>query len=260
MEKKKSSFDNGCDCVFLTRSTPIPLDTFLDDISESLPGFVKFALSDETFQLNADYLSVISSIRRLSSCLSVPCIIYNVLLLTVLALDKDFRSWQFFPMILQCGMDAIGPGLANIVYNYQLENKAVSMNDLPVEFIWTEKKVPLKVLSYFGCYGGYDACAWTYLREIFNELSTEICVCATGLYPYLLVCHPTYKVEDTFYKKGAVVIGTILVLEIVTVTTDFALNNAYQIVIFEFQKQRFQYHHSKTNNLNISNSCDSKIS
>ena len=209
----------GATVSHTTRSTPIPSDTFLDDIAEGSPGLANFVWSDEMFELNADYLSVISSIRRLSSCLSVPCIFYNILLLTVLVSDKDFRSWQFFPMMMQCGMDAIGPGLANIVYNYQLESKAVTMNDLPVEFIWTEKKVPLKVFSYFGRYDGYDACAWTYLREYFIEVTTGICVCATALYRYLLVCHPTYKVEDIFYKKGAVFITSIIVFEIIIIIT-----------------------------------------
>ena len=130
-----------------TRSTPYPNDTFMDDLLQF--SFAEFLLSDEMFRLNSGYLSFISSIRILSSCLSVPCILYNVMLLVVLLLDEDFCSWQFFPMMLQCGMDAIGPGIANIVYNYQLKSKAVTMNDLPKEFMVLEKKGAIETYLLF---------------------------------------------------------------------------------------------------------------
>ena len=215
-----------------SRSTPLPNDTYFDFIFKDQPGLKKFMLSDEVFHVNAGYFSFISSIRLLSSCLSVPCIFYNILLLAVLVSDKDFCSWQFFPMMLQCGMDAIGPGLANIVYNYQLKSKLATMNDLPME-ITLSGNVPLSLLSYFGRYDGYDACVWTYLRETLNELTTGICVCATGLYRYLLVCRSTNKVGDTFYKKGAFVITSIIVIEISAVTADLAFNNTYEYRRFE---------------------------
>ena len=89
-------------------------------------------------------------------------------------------------------------------------------------------------------------CAWTYLREIFNEITTGICVCATGLYRYLLVCHPSYKVEDTFYKKGAFVIAAILILEIIAITADLAFNNTYEYIDFAGANYRFQIHNTKT--------------
>ena len=150
-------------------------------------------------------------------------------------------------MMLQSGVDAIGPGLANIVYNIQLESKSVTMNYLPLELMQLGQKVPLNVLPNFGRYDGYDACAWTYLREIFNEITTGICVCATGLYRYLLVCHPSYKVEDTFYKKGAFVIAAILILEIIAITADLAFNNTYEYIDFAIDANyRFQFHNTKT--------------
>ena len=229
-----------------SRSTPFPNDTYFDELSVGAPELVNFLMSDDAFQLNAGYLSFISNIRLLSSCLSVPCILYNVLLLCVLISDETFCTWQFFPMMLQCGVDAIGPALANIIHNYQLGSKEVTMNNLPEEFILSEKKVAVKVFFYFGRYDGYDACAWAYLREIFNELTTGICICATGLYRYLLVCHPTYIVEDSFYKKGAVLITSILVLEIIVVTADLALDKSFQYALFLHQNRFYYFHHLET--------------
>ena len=214
-----------------TQSTPFSNETWFEEASDYVPGLKDLFDSDEILTLKASYFSFISNVRLLSSCLSVPCIFYNIILLVVLLSDNDFSSWQFFPMMLQCGVDAIGPGLANIIYNYQVSREFQNENNMLPQFVQTQNKLAVPFLSYFGRYDGYDACVWTYLREILNELSTGICVCATGFYRYLLVCHPTYKVEDNFYKKGAIAILIILILEIGAVTADLAFNGKYDITM-----------------------------
>ena len=143
---------------YTTQTTPLPDDNFIENLVNDAPDLAEFFFSDEMFQMSSGYLSFLPSIRLLSSCLSVPCIIYNVLLLTVLISDNNFCSWQFFPMMLQSGVDAIGPGLVNIVYNIQLESKLATMNNLPLELMQLGQKVPFNVLPNFGRYDGYDAC------------------------------------------------------------------------------------------------------
>ena len=212
----------------------------LDDILFYIfPELAEFDSSDEMFRISPGYFSYLSSIQLLSSCLSVPCIIYNIILLLVIQLDENFSSWQFFPIMLQCGIDAIGPGLANIIYNYQMRSKSGSMKIIPSEFEIFQNKLLLQASTQYVRYNGYEACFLTYLREHLNELTTGICVCATGLYRYLLVCHPTYKVEDNFYKKGAVIIVSFVVLGLIAISIDFAFNEGYDFLLTETNELKF---------------------
>ena len=52
--------------------------------------------------------------------LSTICILYNFLLLVFLVKTKEFRNWASFPMMLQAFLDLIGPGIANIVFEWKL--------------------------------------------------------------------------------------------------------------------------------------------
>ena len=55
--------------------------------------------------------------------LSTVCILYNFLLLVFLVKTKEFRNWAFFPMMLQAFVDLIGPGIANIAFEWKLASK-----------------------------------------------------------------------------------------------------------------------------------------
>ena len=224
-----------------TFSTPFLNETRQNNFLFLLPGLAEFLSSDEMFKISPGYFSYLSSIQLLSSCLSVPCIIYNVILLIALLSDEDFSTWQFFPMMLQCAIDAIGPGLANIIYNYRMRSESRSMDNLPKEFEMFDDKVVVQVLFHYGRYSGNDACVWTYLREHLNELTTGICVCATGLYRYLLVCHPTYKVEDIFYKKGTAIIVSFVVLGLIAISVDFSFNENYQYLLTDSRESQLRF-------------------
>ena len=155
-----------------------------------------FDNSDNSLEPSHSYWSFLSRTRFISSCLSIPCIFYNVLLITFLLSYKDFRKWQFYPMMLQAGIDSLGPGVANIIYNIGVAEH-VHLISKPFFLL---NSLFLHVLPILGRYNGSDACILTYFRELLNEVSTGLCICATGLYRYLMVC-VVFDIQQRKRKK-----------------------------------------------------------
>ena len=195
-----------------------------------------FATSNNSLVASDSYRSFLARTRFISSCLSIPCIFYNVLLITFLLSCKDFRNWQFYPMMLQAGIDSLGPGVANIIYNIELAKHVCFL----FENFFMAYNIPIFALPSIGRYDGSNACILTYFRELLNEVSTGLCVCATGLYRYLMVCHPTSIREASFYKTGALVVTTVIILQLILLSADFAFNSTYSTIVLQFEQQRFR--------------------
>ena len=192
--------------------------------------------SDNSLATSHSYWSFLARTRFISSCLSIPCIFYNVLLITFLLSYKDFRNWQFYPMMLQAGIDSLGPGVANIIYNIRVDEHVHLISKAP----FLLNSLFLHVLPVLGRYNGSDACILTYFRELLNEVSTGLCISVTGLYRYLMVCHPTSIREASFYKKGALLVTTVIILQLILLSADFAFNSTYSIRIFDSELQGFR--------------------
>ena len=105
------------------------------------------------------------------------------------------RNMAFFPVGFQAAVDFIGPGLANFVYEVQayvnfnekhLTNAKdyASMSTQDGKYYLTEFFLNSEVF-------GLSGCILLFCRILLNEYSTRICIVATALIRYLLVCHPT---------------------------------------------------------------------
>ena len=170
-------------------------------------NFDHFTAMDKTFY------NIMKSKLGLSAWLSIQSIFMNTLLLTFLFSTPEFRSWQFFPLMMQATIDIVGPGFANLIYECKLfqylpvlEGKVIKQVGYSPAFIRNSS-------TLLTLYGPLE-CLIMNLRCILNEYSTGFCLLATSFYRYVLVCHPTMTIGPKFYKSVAGILISILFLSV----------------------------------------------
>ena len=67
--------------------------------------FLEFLNSVEGFTVTSQYKKFITATKNLSLILSIQSTFLNFLLILNLLLDKEFRTWQFYPIIFQIFCD-----------------------------------------------------------------------------------------------------------------------------------------------------------
>ena len=168
--------------------------------------FHHFTVMDETFY------KIMHAKLGLSTWLSIQSILMNTLLLTFLFSTPEFRSWQFFPLMMQATIDIIGPGVANLVYEWKLFNYLPVLEENVKNFGYREAFIR-NSNDLLTIYGPFE-CLIMSLRLLLNEYSTGFCLLATSFYRYLLVCHPTFTIAPRFYKSVAGILIGILFLSV----------------------------------------------
>ena len=158
----------------------------------------------------------------ISVWLNIQSTIMNLTLLLFLFSYKEFRSWLFFPLMMQATVDIVGPGIANMIYEWQLyfnwPNKADEFALFSSEPIIDDPQ-SLEILP------GPFACVLIHLRSLLNEYSTGYCLLATALFRYVLVCHPSVNLTTRFYKKVAVALVSIPCVAMVGSAIDLLFND-----------------------------------
>ena len=164
---------------------------------------LKWAM-DETFYKVMHYRVGISTFLNIQS------IIMNTFLLLFLFSYKEFRSWLFFPLMMQATVDIIGPGIANMIFEWKLYFHWPAISD---DFDYASSvdesepliidDVSLQVLP------GPLGCVLMHLRSLLNEYSTGYCLLATAMFRYFLVCRPNFKLTTRFCKLVAVALVSI---------------------------------------------------
>ena len=165
--------------------------------------YLKWAI-DETFYKVMRYRVSISTL------LAVLSTIMNLSLLLFLFFYKEFRSWLFFPLMMQATVDIVGPGIAHLVFEWKLYFHWPVLAEYLDYFSYSEfsepgilEEEPLQVLP------GRFSCVLMHLRSLLNEYSTGYCLLATAMFRYLLVCHPNFKITTRFCKLVAVALVSI---------------------------------------------------
>ena len=152
---------------------------------------------DYTFNTNTDdrsnYMFWSQSLRVflwsktvILSSSSVVCVVLNLLMILFFMLHKKYRSLTFCPLIIQSLVDIIGPGVANIMFEVILLDRALSARNFSRSSnrgmaYWMEFEMT-RGLSLMDC-------TLVFLRVSLNEYTTGTCVLATAYIRYALVCH-----------------------------------------------------------------------
>ena len=169
-----------------------------------------------------------------SSWLSLQCIVENMFLLTFLFTSKEFRSWLFFPLMMQATIDVIGPGIANMAFEWKLYNywpklsERIVETDLQKPFI-TDYQLLMQL-------HGIGACLLMHLRCLLNDYSTGYCLLATAIFRYVLVCHPTINIRGKMKKTAAALLVLILITALTCSAIDMLVNDTAYDRISVFDK------------------------
>ena len=202
-------------------STTFVEDAGLAKIWNISSKFLDFLSFGEGFTVTSQYEMFLTTTNNLSLFLSIQSTFLNFLLILNLLLDKEFRTWQFYPITFQIYCDLIGAGIANTVYelNNGYEKLFGDINSKISTFGLSVNEV-----DYFHASTQFWMCFLTYLRVYMNECSTEVCVCATGLIRYLLVCRPTMIVKGVIYRRIAIAMTLPVICAVGAITLDFQFN------------------------------------
>ena len=144
------------------------------------------------------------------SCSSVVCVVLNLLMILFFILHKKFRSLTFCPLMIQSLVDIIGPGIANVMFEVLLLDRALSSRTFRSVnqgmAYWMEFKMT-RGISLMDC-------TLTFLRVSLNEYTTGTCVLATAYIRYALVCHASRK--NLVEKKTLMTISFLIVIVALT--------------------------------------------
>ena len=178
--------------------------------------------SPESFELSENYFLFLTIRRNVTIVLSAMSTVLNFFLLLNLLVDKESRTWDYYPIILQAFCDMIGPGVANIIH--EVGNTGILDHLKNADYQFLMDKIPLSKLGAVYSSESLLDCVLNYMRVFLNEYSTGLCICATGLLRYLYICHPTYMMEK-FQRNTACIISLVTLLALVAITFDLKWNH-----------------------------------
>ena len=121
---------------------------------------------------------------------SAVCIVANTLLIFAILSHKHRRSFKFFPIIFQAGVDILGPGCCNFAYEWAAYKKMMQYYEMKVEKRLSDR-MDLADLDEGNRLENNYGCFLTFLRAVLNEYSTGICILMSALINYCSVCHAT---------------------------------------------------------------------
>ena len=159
---------------------------------------------------------------------SIQSVAFNMLLLAFLLSHEDFRSWTFFPVVMQGLIDICGPGIANVIYEWKLMSKynAIAKLLASVEH-WQSPYVPIVQFESFHRVGGLLGCVLLELRTFLNEYSTGFCLTATAFVRYMLVCQPSLKLASNHHKVLAAGLVAVTSISLTLSLLEVRYNNFY---------------------------------
>ena len=146
---------------------------------------------------------------------SIQSVGFNIMLLAFLLRHEDFRSWAFFPVIMQGLIDICGPGVANGIYEWKL----MKQYNAKAEYFASDDFLGLpyvRIVEFesFHRIGGLLGCVLLELRTFLNEYSTGFCLTATAFVRYLLVCRPHLTLTSSHHKVLAAALVTLTSISI----------------------------------------------
>ena len=124
------------------------------------------AFNDDSF------VAIMKSRLGITSYLSIQSSIMNSLLLSFLLYNKEYRSWLFFPLMLQAAIDIIGPGISNLLFEWKLYIQVLSMTEHYNEFMDENQRFVVRRVEDLNALSDVTGCFLMYVRCLLNEYTT----------------------------------------------------------------------------------------
>ena len=151
-----------------TTITPPPVTKrwAFSDIEITISPDPRPAFNDDSF------VAIMKSRLGITSYLSIQSSIMNSLLLSFLLYNKEFRSWLFFPLMLQAAIDIIGPGISNLLFEWKLYLQVLSMTEHYNEFMEENQRFVVRRVEDLNALSDVTGCFLMYVRCLLNEYTT----------------------------------------------------------------------------------------
>ena len=177
---------------------------------------------DMYVKMDSRFFSIMDSKFGIEFYLSTQCMIMNSLLLTFIFSTKEFRTWQFFPLVMQAVVDIIGAGATNLLFEWKWKNK---LRLLAETFQELYPYGEIRLSSPFELYyiEGNGSCAIMLLRCLLNEFTTGVCLLVTAVYRYIFVCRPEIQIPPKVFKIVPVVTLSFIFVAFAASCVDFYL-------------------------------------
>ena len=143
-------------------------------------------------------------------CLSSTCILFNALFVSFLLSQKQFRSWMFFPIIMQAIIDIVSAGFMNILFEKAQLIRLQQLISYQLRIIGKPRvSIQEIITSYFSKYS-YKLCLLTYARILLNEYGTCYCILATAFFRYLGVCCHFTEIPANFHRRFSFILLAVI--------------------------------------------------
>ena len=184
--------------------------------------------NEDGLRVDEFFLNIMKLKLGLCTYFSIQSVAFNMLLLAFLLRHNDFRSWTFFPVIMQGLIDICGPGVANGIYEWKLMDKYYAkQKHFARDDLMGPPYVHFVDFENLHWVGGLLGCVLLELRTFLNEYSTGICLTATAFVRYLLVCRPSLSLTSSHHKVLAAALVTITSISITLGLLEVHYNNFY---------------------------------
>ena len=124
------------------------------------------AFNDDSF------VAIMKSRLGITAYLSIQSSIMNSLLLSFLLYNKEYRSWLFFPLMLQATIDIIGPGISNLVFEWKLYFQLSSITEHYNGFLDQNQRYIVQQVDDLNTLTDGMGCVLMYVRCLLNEYTT----------------------------------------------------------------------------------------
>ena len=126
-------------------------------------GLLKQLMEDQLLLIDDKVTSFMRAKQIIEFSLSAICVLYNLLLLLFLVKTEEFRKWLFFPIMLQAFVDLVGPGLANMAFEWKLAPKVELFIEKKQLWDYHIFLLPRHFVLFHNLYG-IPQCVFVYLK------------------------------------------------------------------------------------------------
>ena len=137
------------------------LESYITATPDPMPAF-----NDDSF------VAIMRTRFGITTYLSIQSSIMNGLLLSFLLYNREFRSWLFFPLMLQAAIDIIGPGISNLFFEWKLYLHVFSTAESYSGVRDRNQRLVVGHVDDLNALTDGTGCILMYVRCVLNEYTT----------------------------------------------------------------------------------------
>ena len=182
--------------------------------------------------------------------LSTVCILFNGFFVTFLLSKKQFRSWMFFPLILQSIIDIFSAGFMNVLFENVRRLQILQLVERQI--VWVgEPRAAIHDIMFLSRLRVTVYCFLGFSRMLLNEYSTGYCILTIAFFRYMGVCRPFSGIPKNFHRRISFILLAFVVLSISGMVVAVIFDNHILFDIDDWSKQLESYENHRMDDLDL---------